>query len=1624
MNLFRQFSPLRRKAAIAASIMTFGAISPSIADDIDLYTGGEATTGAPANILFVLDNTTNWVATLDDGARRGDAELKAMSEIVGTLSDQINVGLMKFAKSGNNHEGEVRFHIREMNTTNKTRFKAILDYMNANALAGSDADEAGSSATANEKLMDGALRYFNGLGRQHDGSYVNNAGTNADRKDHQDNAVAPAYDPNPNPSGYTWAYDGANQSDYNAPDYANAGCAKNYIIFIGNGWTSQPEGSPTNLVNTAADLSTKVGRTFTPNTTQIYNDGTHFDEYARFMYQVGVPTNITDPTNSAKKLNNGITTYTIDVCKDACTSGQEPNQTALLKSVAQVGGGKYFQAKSSAAIKAAFATILAEIQAVNSVFASATLPISVNTQGTYENQVYIGVFRPDGDARQRWLGNLKEYKFGRYCDRDGMTWNSATSRLDPTAGFDKVLIDSTRAVPLTGTYSATDERVADDVTAPDCGYYTNSSGANVEKIPVKLYLADQVGYRAIDESGNTGFIDLSAKSYWTSDSAYWLHSPTASGSTSDAPDGPEVERGGAAQKARTSWASGRTVYTCLGNCLATNGTASEKTLSNNAFSTANADVTAALVAPSNAAVTVSLARVGNLVTATAASHSFQTGDTVTIAGATQSEYNTPANSSTSVTRLSGTQFTYAIAETPPQSGSGTVSATGGTTPISSIVLSGTGCTSGACFPGKTVTATMVTGAAPANPADIAYATKTYLQGSAVPLVFVSGFTNTYSVITPSVPASATDVTLNTGGNQDTGLSATFNAATNTFTLTKTNPTNANPAPKLTATNRGLAANATVAVSSASEPKYNGGSWVVDSNATNTTITLRYITYSGCNPCTNGTATLGTNPTDNITFTRTPGSTTVNVTRATTNAALVNAGTFSISDAAGNYTGDHVISYNAGVSTTVFSFSDNVTLGPVTSATTTTSITATSTGTSGGPTTNNLINWVRGQDIWENENGDDPAVYTDVRASVHGDVLHARPVMVNYGGTIGIVGFYGSNDGFLRAIAAGSGLSYEPAGRIDSHTDDGNEKWAFIPSEFLSYNKLSRAYLNGTSSSPLIRYPNQSCRSPATATDVTGRDYRWDGPITAYQSAARVYYATNASPSASDADYDANTNTCASTSPVTCYTRPKTTWIFAAMRRGGRALYAIDVSLPDAPKLMWHIDSSTSTGLVAPNPTTFSELGQTWSEPKVATFKGIFTRADGTTTVTNPKVLVFGAGYDAAVEDQPSGTARSVTMGRGVYVLEAETGQLVKLLQPPSGVTKYSFPADVNLLDIDNDLYIDRIYAADTNANIFRFDLNNATVSDINSSTYWTTYHVAKLGDVSDDGGNDARKIHFPPEVLPFKTGGTTKVMVLVGTGDREKPLSNMKTSTSVKSLSDVGGCSTYFSTGSLPYPVTGSCTTSSSNGCYSNSTYTYFGPRAKDYFYGIIDTGGATVVDADLKYVNSSTSVSPFDMTAAADAGYKGWKIRLKTDPDGTAGDTVGEEKAVNAAKVVGGVVYFASNVPVTPDTSAGICSNLGTAQGYAVSPFTGAPALNRDNSYSGSTATYTQADYTTKFTGGGLPPTVTAGVVTIGGTPYRFIIGSGGSGLTSASSVSGQRNIINLRGTRSRLYWSYGADN
>lgn len=323
----------------------------------------------------------------------------------------------------------------------------------------------------------------------------------------------------------------------------------------------------------------------------------------------------------------------------------------------------------------------------------------------------------------------------------------------------------------------------------------------------------------------------------------------------------------------------------------------------------------------------------------------------------------------------------------------------------------------------------------------------------------------------------------------------------------------------------------------------------------------------------------------------------------------------------------------------------------------------------------LINWVRGADNQENE--DHNGISTDIRARVHGDLLHSRPAVVNYNRTAGdrdIMVYYGANDGVFHAVKGG----------LDDA--DGIEKWGMVFPEFIGSLKRLR------DNSPEISTANR-------------KPYFADGPVSVYQKDA------NADGKIVAADGDK-------------------VYLYVGMRRGGRFMYALDVSDPDTPKYLWKIGNSGD----------FAELGQTWSAPRPVKIR----------KVADDPVVIFGAGYDPENEDSsPAGTNNK---GRGIFVVNGRTGALVKHIQPEG---MGSVPGDITVIDRDNNGLHDRIYAVDTKGNIWRSDID-----DMNSDN-WKTYKIATL---SSTGAN-ARKFLNKPDVV----FGKNYDAILVGSGDRENP---------------------------------------------------------------------------------------------------------------------------------------------------------------------------------------------------------------------------------------------------------------
>ncbi len=357
---------IRRWLAVVAIVIH----APGFAEDIDLFVGASASPTEIPNVMIILDNTANWnTAFINEKAA-------LVSVFNGLTADKFNVGLMMFTETGSGNSGNdggyVRAAIRLMNSANKTKYADMINSLDVT----SDKGNGGKVG----KVMEEAYFYLSG-----GTPYAGNA---KKKTDYAGNTSGTAQ------SNAVHAISGNALSTKTATTYNNPvlpGCSKNYIIYISNG-SSQDSNADTTQPTVA--LSTVGGSTTTIGLNPSGSQDNIADEWARFL----------------KVSSLGATVYTIDINK--VTTGQGPGWTALLKSMASQSSGKYFDVASSGTgsqISDALNNIFSEIQSVNSVFTSVSLPLSVNTQGTLLNQVFVGMFRPDPDSSPRWAGYLKQY---------------------------------------------------------------------------------------------------------------------------------------------------------------------------------------------------------------------------------------------------------------------------------------------------------------------------------------------------------------------------------------------------------------------------------------------------------------------------------------------------------------------------------------------------------------------------------------------------------------------------------------------------------------------------------------------------------------------------------------------------------------------------------------------------------------------------------------------------------------------------------------------------------------------------------------------------------------------------------------------------------------------------------------------------------------------------------------------------------------------------------------------------------------------------------------------------------------------------------------------------------------
>jgi len=573
---------------------------------------------------------------------------------------------------------------------------------------------------------------------------------------------------------------------------------------------------------------------------------------------------------------------------------------------------------------------------------------------------------------------------------------------------------------------------------------------------------------------------------------------------------------------------------------------------------------------------------------------------------------------------------------------------------------------------------------------------------------------------------------------------------------------------------------------------------------------------------------------------------------------------------------------------------------------------------------NLIRFIHGFADDEDQTLPMTPSTAEIRKWVLGDVLHSEPAVFNYTTYSGehenichnftdpsvttansTVIFAGANDGMLHAF----------------RDCDGQELWAFVPPNVL----------------PSLQYIKDPQSGHPTFVDAAPLLIRHDqdnnGAIEPVEGDKVILIFGQRR--------GAGSNILDETSP-----------------RG--AYYALDVTEPLYPKLLWEIDSDE-----------LGEMGESWSRPQLGRVR---------VSDNNYKAVIFvGAGYDnnedlrfgdtqtfpdaEGVDINLAGTGgevdgsgdpqtsagelsaddRFAPRGRGILAIEVATMSrtsstapyTAQLTNDPQILWSYTFEnndqikypiaGDIKVIDLNGDRFSDVIYLGDTGGNLWKFDITDP------DKNQWGGQILFK-SNPGDDSTN-GRKVFYAPEVV-YTNGGA---YIYFGTGDREHPF-NRDVIDRMYCVIDWGDKGTY--------PVTESTLYDATLNLLQNPTTTQ------------------EEVDA-IREVMTSTPINPYMENEIAKFTY-GWFVKLDgTDRTGDVNLLDRGEKVVASPRVISGKVYFDTYQMSTDERTGCEAGNMGIARRYIMDYLSAEAAGN-----------YSIADgespSRSKVTGPGMSPGVT----------------------------------------------------
>jgi type IV pilus assembly protein PilY1 len=257
------------------------------------------------------------------------------------------------------------------------------------------------------------------------------------------------------------------------------------------------------------------------------------------------------------------------------------------------------------------------------------------------------------------------------------------------------------------------------------------------------------------------------------------------------------------------------------------------------------------------------------------------------------------------------------------------------------------------------------------------------------------------------------------------------------------------------------------------------------------------------------------------------------------------------------------------------------------------------------------------------------------------------------------------------------------------------------------------------------------------------------------------------------------------------------------------------------------------------------------------------------------------------------------------MVDAITGSLIWRAGPtsdgsaqlPLGKMTNSIPGEVRVVDLSGDGFADRMYAADLGGRIWRFDIRNGeSAADLVWGGVFASLGLGDLADKTDATKN--RRFFYGPDVSLLKAGTTNFINVAIGSGHREKPITDVTVINRFYSLRDFNVFSQVQNT---QYKTT--CGTTETSPCHQ------------------------IITDGDTRLTDVTTDMSP-----TFPAGGVGWRMNLQDDG----------EKVLAESRTFQNRIYFTTYSPQQREFNPEVCvATVGLNRLYVLDAATARPVLN-----------------------------------------------------------------------------------